>query len=177
MLYIITLVIGLLIGAVIGYLMEKSNNSALSAQIDLQKTHYEEMLAAKEAAHREALQTQEHHHQETEENLKVRFQETLDKVTAQMKSATDDMLKARQKEFAESSNVSLGQIVNPLRETIDKMKRAMDENTQKQTSMSGEMKASIEYMMRQSMAAKESADELARVFKHGSKANCCSRKA
>jgi DNA recombination protein RmuC len=31
------------------------------------------------------------------------------------------------------------------------------------------MKANIEHMMRQSMAAKESADELARVFKHGAK--------
>ena len=35
--------------------------------------------------------------------------------------------------------------------------------------MSGEMKANIENMMRQSMAAKESADELTRVFKHGAK--------
>ena len=49
------------------------------------------------------------------------------------------------------------------------MKKAMDENTEKQTSMSGEMKANIENMMRQSMAAKESADELTRVFKHGAK--------
>jgi DNA recombination protein RmuC len=86
-----------------------------------------------------------------------------------MKTATDSMLKERQKEFAENSNQSLGQIVNPLRETIEKMKKAMDENTEKQTSMSGEMKANIENMMRQSMAAKESADELTRVFKHGTK--------
>jgi DNA recombination protein RmuC len=35
--------------------------------------------------------------------------------------------------------------------------------------MSGEMKANLEHMMRQSMAAKESADELTRVFKHGTK--------
>ncbi len=99
----------------------------------------------------------------------ARFDETIAKVTAQMKSATDDMLKQRQKEFAESSHTNLGQIVNPLRETIDNMKKAMNESTLKQTSMSSEMKANIENMMRQSEAAKKSADELARVFKHGSK--------
>lgn len=99
----------------------------------------------------------------------VRFDETIAKVAAQMKSATDDMLKQRQKEFAESSQTNLGQIVNPLRETIDNMKKAMNESTLKQTSMSSEMKANIENMMRQSEAAKKSADELARVFKHGSK--------
>ena len=79
-----------------------------------------------------------------------------------MKSATDDMLKQRQKEFAEASHTNLGQIVNPLRETIDKMKQAMSENTLKQTSMSSEMKANIEHMMRQSAAAQKSAEELTR---------------
>ena len=99
----------------------------------------------------------------------ARFDETIAKVTAQLKTATDEMLKQRQKEFAESSHTNLGQIVNPLRETIDNMKKAMNESTLKQTSMSSEMKANIENMMRQSEAAKKSADELARVFKHGSK--------
>ena len=99
----------------------------------------------------------------------ARFDETIAKVTAQLKTATDEMLKQRQKEFAESSHTNLGQIVNPLRETIDNMTKAMNESTLKQTSMSSEMKANIENMMRQSEAAKKSADELARVFKHGSK--------
>ena len=91
------------------------------------------------------------------------------KVAAQVKSATDDMLKQRQKEFAETSNTNLGQIVNPLRETIEKMKQAMNENTLKQTSMSTEMRTNIEHMMRQSAAAQRSAEELTRVFKHGTK--------
>lgn len=99
----------------------------------------------------------------------ARFDETIAKVTAQMKTATDDMLKQRQKEFAESSHTNLGQIVNPLRETIDKMKLAMNDSTLKQTAMTSEMKVNIENMMRQSEAARKSADELARVFKHGSK--------
>ena len=86
-----------------------------------------------------------------------------------MQTATDEMLKQRQKEFAEQSHTNLGQIVTPLRETIDKMKKAMEDNTLKQTSMSSEMRTTIEHMMRQSQAAQKSAEELTRVFKHGSK--------
>lgn len=185
------IVIGLAIGVVVGLLVEKSKSSAMAAKYELkqqeltnsearmqqemenrlamQKAHYEEVMTTKEQASRQAQEEQEKHHQEAVDAMKLRFQETMDKVTAQVKTATDSMLKERQKEFAENSNQSLGQIVNPLRETIEKMKKAMDENTEKQTSMSGEMKANIENMMRQSMAAKESADELTRVFKHGTK--------
>lgn len=128
-----------------------------------------EALDAKDAACREMLAGQERRHAEAMEAQQARFEEMMAKVSAQVKSATDDMLKQRQKEFAEASHTNLGQIVNPLRETIDKMKQAMSENTLKQTSMSSEMKANIEHMMRQSTAAQKSAEELTRVFKHGTK--------
>ena len=67
------------------------------------------------------------------------------------------------------NQLDLGQLVNPLRETIDKMQQAMHESTLKQTELGSAMKENIERMIRQSEAAKMSADELARVFKHGSK--------
>ena len=118
---------------------------------------------------RETLAAQEKRHEQAIKAQQELFEETMAKVTAQVKSATDDMLKQRQKEFTESSNTNLGQIVNPLRETIEKMKQTMNDSTLKQTELSSEMKANLENMMRHSMAAKESADELARVFKHKSK--------
>ena len=128
-----------------------------------------EALEAKDAACRDMLAGQEKRHTEAMSAQQARFDEMMAKVSAQVKSATDDMLKQRQKEFAEASHTNLGQIVNPLRETIDKMKQAMNENTLKQTSMSSEMKTNIEHMMRQSAAAQKSAEELTRVFKHGTK--------
>ena len=140
----------------------------LEAMADKERM-YRQALEAKQQACDEAMAAQEKRHQEAMAALQARFDETMKRVTAQVQTATDDMLKQRQKEFAESSHTNLGQIVNPLRETIDKMKKAMDENTLKQTSMSSEMKANIEHMMRQSAAAQKSADELTRVFKHGSK--------
>lgn len=180
---VVFILIGVVLGAVIGFLMGRSRSNALSVKLAIEekelervkslmdelKEHNQAALNAKDQAHKELLRAQEERHQEAVEAMEQRFQETMDKVTAQVKTATESMLKDRQKEFAESSSNNLGQIVTPLRETIEKMKRAMDENTARQTSMSGEMKANIENMMRQSMAAKESTDELTRVFKHGAK--------
>lgn len=97
------------------------------------------------------------------------FNETMARMSEQMKNATADMLKDRQKEFADSSNQQLGQIVNPLRETIDKMKQTMADTTLKQTEMSSVLKDNIERSMQQAMAAKKSAEELANALKHGSK--------
>lgn len=98
-----------------------------------------------------------------------RFDESLAKVSAQLKSATEDMLKQRQEEFSRSSAEDIGQIVAPLKDTMDRMRQAMGENAMKQTAMSGEMKAGIENMMRQSEAARKSADSLARALRCGTK--------
>lgn len=133
------------------------------------EAHFEKLLKEKEKSFADALSAQEKRHSEAIAAQQARFDETLEKVSAQMKSATDEMLKQRQKEFAESSNTNLGQIVTPLRETIEKMKETMHNSTLRQTEMSSEMKANLENMMRHSEAAKQSADELARVFKHRSK--------
>ncbi|MBO7290377.1 MAG: DNA recombination protein RmuC [Bacteroidaceae bacterium] len=147
--------------------------SEAKEQIETIKAECEKRIAeAKSDAEkqsREAMAAQEKRHEQATKAQQELFDETMEKVTAQVKSATDEMLKQRQKEFAESSNTNLGQIVTPLRETIEKMKQTMSDNTLKHAELSSEMKVNLENMMKHSVAAKESADELARVFKHRSK--------
>ena len=192
------IIIGVAAGAVIGFVIargkgkEKQNTiDKLQWQLDIEKqnaqqiqTNLEKQIesikadcdkriaevkadAGKQTA--DTLAAQEKRHEQAIKAQQELFDATMAKVTAQLKSATDEMLKERQKEFAESSNTNLGQIVNPLRETIEKMKQTMSESTLKQTELSSEMKVNLENMMKHSDAAKQSADELARVFKHKSK--------
>ncbi len=101
--------------------------------------------------------------------LQKRFDETVAKMSAQLKADTGDMLKARQKEFSESSGESLGRIVDPLRENISELRKAMAENSKEQAERNGEMRERIRSLMEHSDAARRSADELAAAFKHGSK--------
>jgi DNA recombination protein RmuC len=130
---------------------------------------YQETLLAKDKAAKDLFDAQERSHSEAIKAQQERIEETMAKVSEQMKTATDQMLKQRQKEFTDASNTNLGQIVNPLKDTIANLKETMEKSSKEQTSLSGEMKESIANMLRQSEAAKQSADELTRVFKHGSK--------
>lgn len=122
------------------------------------KMRNDEDIAMHDAAHKEALET-----------LQKRFDETLARVSAQVRTDTSEMLKARQKEFAESSSQSIGQLVTPLKENIAELKKAMEEGSREQAERNGEMRERIKSLMEQSDATRKSADELAAAFKHGSK--------
>lgn len=128
-----------------------------------------EALEAKDVDCQKLILSMEERQKQAMQSQKTQFDETLEKMVAQTKVATDEMLKQRQKEFAESSNQDLGQIVNPLKETIEKMKVEMNKTSLEQNSLATAMRQRVEDMIKQSEAAKNSADELARVFKHSSK--------
>ena len=169
---LLTFFIGIVLGAaIIGvlYFRLKSRHAEelqsystraqiLEAQCQAEKTRANEMIAQTEQTHAKVLAAQE-----------ARFQETLQRVTLELKSATDEMLKQRQQEFSQSSTQNLGQIVTPLKETIEAMRQAMDNTNLKHTELSSAMKEQIQMLMRQTESARLSAEELARVFKHGSK--------
>lgn len=144
-----------------------------SEQLDATKKEAGDLLAKTkaeaEAQQQKALTEKDAAWNDIMKGQEQRFNETMARMSEQMKNATADMLKDRQKEFADSSNQQLGQIVNPLRETIDKMKQTMADTTLKQTEMSSVLKDNIERSMQQAMAAKKSAEELANALKHGSK--------
>lgn len=144
-----------------------------SEQLEATKKEASDLLAKTkaeaEAQQQKALAEKDVAWNDIMKGQEQRFNETMARMSEQMKNATADMLKDRQKEFADSSNQQLGQIVNPLRETIDKMKQTMADTTLKQTEMSSVLKDNIERSMQQAMAAKKSAEELANALKHGSK--------
>ena len=116
------------------------------------------VIRARDAAHKDAMDA-----------LQKRFDETVARASAQLKEEAGEMLKARQKEFSESSNLSLGQIVNPLKENIAELKKAMEDGSKEQAERNGEMRERIKSLMEHSDAARKSADELAAAFKHGNK--------
>ena len=95
------------------------------------------------------------------EEQKRYFADMMASVSDKVQVATEELLKKRQKEFEESSVTNLGQIVNPLKETIDNMKNAMADSAKEQTEMSSAMKENIRHVMEQTKATKSSADALA----------------
>ena len=129
----------------------------------------DEAIATREEAHKEAMAAREEAHKESMAALQKQFEETIAKVSAQVKSDTSEMLKARQKEFTESSHQSLGQIVDPLKENIAELRKAMEEGNKEQAVRNGEMRERIKSLLEHSDAARKSADELAAALRHESK--------
>lgn len=178
---------GLLVGLLAGWFYGYRQRAALASRlqvaealaIEQQKHHdatlvsqrqqYEATLAAQRQQHDATLVSQRQQFEAALATQKQHFEVVTARVEAQLRSATEEMLRQREQEFAQSSKQNLGQIVDPLRETIDKMQKAIADNNLQQAQMGGSLKATIEAMMRQSEATKVSTDELARVFKHQSK--------
>ncbi|MBQ0142859.1 MAG: DNA recombination protein RmuC [Prevotellaceae bacterium] len=152
MIILLTAVLGVTLGVVIGvFVMNKL------------------VIKPSEIRRKENLDSLETRHKE---NLKVQresFDATMELVKAEMKEATETLLKQRQEEFTTSSHNNIANIVTPLQQSIKDMKEAMDKNSRSQLDLGGQMKSQIEQMINQSQATKLSADELARVFKHESK--------
>lgn len=144
---IVYILIALLVGVLIGYLLGKVQVSRLETRLELQ----------------------EHEQARLREQAQQQVDDTVQRLTEQMQLATSQMLRERQQEFEASSSANLGQIVDPLRQTIERMRRAMDDSVLQQTAMSSELRAHIENMMRHSEAARQSAAELAHALRHGTK--------
>lgn len=143
----------------------KAEEARLGAELQIAT----QMLEESRARTKEAMERQETRHKEEMAAQQGRFDETMKNVSVQVKAATEDVLKERQKEFAESNNTSIGQIVDPLKENIVQLRKALEEGNKEQAERSGEMRQHIRDLMERSDAARKSADDLAAAFKHGTK--------
>ena len=156
------------------YVEERSRfEQSTERNISNLKAEYEQKIESQQISFQK--QTQEakkewaEQSEKSERELQNRFEEIIKKLSAELKLATDEMLKSRQKEFSESSEHNLSRIVNPLKETIDKMKEAMNNTTLKQTEFTTALKTELANAQKLSAAAKNSADELAKVFRERGK--------
>ncbi len=119
--------------------------------------------------HQALLDEQDRRHRSDTEALEKRFNDTIKALREQVENTTNTMLKQRQEEFSDASTKNIDSIIKPLKETIDKMKEEMSKNSTVHTTMSAEIKTNMEHMIRQSIEAQKSAEELTRAFKHESK--------
>lgn len=155
----IYILIGAALGALIVWLIMRGKLNVANTILKAREEVLNTQLTEQERRHSEAIAAQ-----------KERFDEIMAKVAAQMKDATSEMLRQRQREFQEASGTSIGQIVTPLRETIDKMQQAMTETRTQQSADSGALRTIIQQMMQKSEEARISTDALTQVFRKSNNA-------
>lgn len=146
-----------------------AQKEAWQTEKDNINVHNAEMLAIKDAQHKAAIEAQDKRHAEAINNLKETFAETTNSLKANIKAVTEDMLKLRQEEFTNINAQNMKGIVDPLNDTIQKMKQAMDGYSKEQNEFSGAMKTSIQAIIQQTETARQSAVELTTALKHDTK--------
>ena len=133
------------------------------------KKRHDQVMEETRQSYQKLIDEQDRRHRSDTEALEKRFSDIIAALREQVENTTNAMLKQRQEEFSDSSTRNIDSIVKPLKETIDKMKEEMARNSTVQTNMSAEIKTNMEHMIRQSIEAQKSAEELTRAFKHESK--------
>ena len=108
-------------------------------------------------------------HRASLEEQKARFDDISKRLVAEAKNATEEMLKQREKQISESGHATMEQLVSPLKETIAKMEKTMNDTTLQQTAANTSLKEVLQQSINSNKATKQTADDLIRAFKHDSK--------
>lgn len=151
----------------------QEEKAALIRELDSVKTaipqQIQQAVAAAEKAKDKLMEARDRAHEEAMQALQVRFDETIGKVTAQVRADTAKMLQERQKEFSDSSAKGLGLLMDPLKEKLETLRKAMDENSTVHKTAESAIKSDVETLMHFAGKVSKSADSLAAAFKYGNK--------
>ena len=108
-------------------------------------------------------------HQVSLAEQKAHFDDISKRLVAEAQIATEKMLKQRGEELSKTGNATMEQLVNPLKETIAKMEKTMNDTTLQQTAANTSLKEVLKQSIESNAATKSAADDLVRAFKHDSK--------
>ena len=131
--------------------------------------HTQELLAAKDEAHKDAMDAMEKRHAAAIEAECKRYADALTIMREQVQNATNQMLKERQAELQQSNSTNMKQIVDPLKESIAKMETALKENKSTQETSTEAIKEKIATLVSTTMRVQDSADRLSNALTAESK--------
>lgn len=170
------LAIGLAVGFIIGFLVVKvqkksadTQNMLLAQQLEDEKKRCSLDLAKQKEHHDELMQEQDQRHDQMITDMKTTFNQTIEHLESQLKAVTEDLLKARQQEFADASKTTMDGYVDQLSVLMKDMKQAMDDNKEKQDQYQGKMETNIQTLIKNAERTYNSANELTNALKHDTK--------
>ena len=169
----VVLLAGLIAGFFIGRMskgeVKDPETDVLRARMEEQKRAWQLSLTERERGFQDALDRQRMHDREQLDALQNRFDETVARMQSQLQAVTARLLRERQEEFQATSSERMRMVLDPLNETIAELKKTMADNTRSQSEFSGIFSSGIAHLMKQSEAARMSADRLADALSHNTK--------
>lgn len=169
---ILFLILGVAIGATIGWLLAKNRSAAI---IESQNAKYNELdkrlaiaVADKEHTERQARTDREEMNRRMAENNAM-LEQQMKMMEERLKNATTELLKLRSQELQQSNTTQMSAILNPLKETIGEMKQAMDNTREQGTKNTASLEKAIENVLNRAAEIGNKADSLANALKNENK--------
>lgn len=144
----------------------------------------QKLLDAKDAAYEQTMEELNKRHNNAIEALKVSYEKILETekdrinaaieaLKADVKSTTTEALKLRQDELQKSNSTSMKQIVDPLKETLQKMEIVLKETNSTQETSTAAIKEKIATLVATTMKVSDSAERLSNALTAESKTQGC----
>ncbi|MGN1239534.1 MAG: DNA recombination protein RmuC [Paludibacteraceae bacterium] len=98
-----------------------------------------------------------------------RFKETTDKLVAQMKTATEDMLKQRQEELGKANTEHVGKLLSPIQQEMENVRKLMADTRSANEKSTSSLEGALREMQKQTQQISQDATNLADALKNRGK--------
>lgn len=102
-------------------------------------------------------------------NQEQRFKETTEKLVAQMKNATEDMLKQRQEELGKANTEHVGKLLSPIQQEMENVRKLMAETRSANEKSTSTLEGALREMQKQTQQISQDATNLADALKNRGK--------
>lgn len=148
-------VAGVMALVVVRILMKNAKQNLEQVRLDADKRIEETNIR-----HDKAIEELDSRHEKAIAAERERYEQALTTMKEQLTNATNEMLKQRQAELQQANSANMKQIVDPLKETIQKMETAIKENKSTQETSTAAIKEKIATLVSTTMKVSDSADRL-----------------
>ena len=165
MLWVLSAVIGLLIGAAGAWIVQASarKKDAALAEADLKVAQARaEMLEKSLEEQREARKAEA-------ETLRREYDERLQKMVLTFKDSASQILKEKSQDLSATNSEQIRNILDPLGKKMEEFRRAVEDSNEKSLKNSASIEQQIRSMMEQTMSIGKQADNLATALRSNNK--------
>lgn len=169
----------------------ETQQKAYERQLSAQKTEAADLLATTKMEHDKQLTSMRDEFQKRLEQIKAdaneqtthllqekdkaiaeqeqRFKETTDKLVAQMKTATEDMLKQRQEELGKANTENVGKLLSPIQQEMENVRKLMADTRSANEKSTSSLEGALREMQKQTQQISQDATNLADALKNRGK--------
>ena len=180
MLWVLSAVIGLLIGAAGAWIIQASARSKEAAQARKESQALQEQLnvagadlkvaQARAEMLEKSLEEQKEARKAEAEAMRREYDEKLQKMVLTFKDSAAEILKEKSRDLSAVNSEQIKNILDPLGKKMEEFRRAVEDSKEKSLKNSASIEQQIRSMMEQTMSIGKQADNLATALRSNNKA-------